>query len=164
MAEPTLHIRPFQPGDASAFRDLNEQWILKYFSLEESDRVTLGHPESSVLQPGGHIFMAMLGDIPVGCCALLADGPGVFELGKMAVMEGHRGLGIGRKILEHVIAQARALGARSLHLGTHSKLAGAIHLYETVGFRHVPPDQAPASPYARAEVFMDLQLQANKWP
>jgi predicted GNAT family acetyltransferase len=38
----------------------------------------------------------------------------------MAVSPAMRGLGIGRKLLEHAIAQARELGAKSLFLGSNS--------------------------------------------
>ena len=65
---------------------------------------------------------------------------------------------LGRKVLEYAIAQARKLGAERLHLETNRQLANAIHLYQSVGFRHVSPDQVIPSPYARANVFMALVL------
>jgi N-acetylglutamate synthase-like GNAT family acetyltransferase len=118
----------------------------------------LGNPEASVLQPGGHIFMAFDGEQPVGCCALLAVDSGRFELGKMAVSPNYRGRGIGRSILEYTIAQAKTLGAKALHLASNTSLPDAIHLYESFGFRHVPREQIPHSPYSRSNVFMYLQL------
>jgi putative acetyltransferase len=157
MSASQIHMRPFQPSDAKAFRELNEEWIAKYFGIEEQDRITLGNPEASVLQHGGHIFMAFDGEQPVGCCALLAVDSG-FELGKMAVSPEYRGQGIGRRILEYAIARAKSLGAKTLHLASNTRLPDAIHLYESVGFRHVPREQVPHSPYTRSNVFMDLQL------
>ena len=53
---------------------------------------------------------------------------------------------------------APKLGAERLHLETNRQLANAIHLYQSVGFRHVSPDQVIPSPYARANVFMALVL------
>jgi N-acetylglutamate synthase-like GNAT family acetyltransferase len=94
----------------------------------------------------------------VGCVALIPMGNGVYELSKMAVSPRLRGLGIGRTLLEHAIAQARAIGAQSLFLGSSTKLANAVHLYESVGFQHVPPERLPPMPYARADVFMKLSL------
>jgi GNAT superfamily N-acetyltransferase len=84
--------------------------------------------------------------------------PEGFELAKMAVSEGLRGNGIGRKLLEHAITEARKLGASRLYLETNRKLANAIHLYESVGFEHVSPDQVIPSPYARANVFMEMKI------
>lgn len=155
---PDVQFRPFEPGDADAFRDLNEAWIRKYFGIEEPDRVTLGDPLRKIIQPGGHIFMALAGGKAVGCCALIAEAPGEFELAKMAVDEELRGRGVGRKLLVYTIEQARALGATRLHLESNKKLENAVHLYEAVGFRHIPPERLKPSPYARADVFMEMDL------
>ena len=152
-------IRPLATkADAAAFRMLNEQWITRYFVLEEKDRETLGDPEGKILSRGGHIFMAQAGEEAIGCVALIPEGDGVYELSKMAVLPAARGLGIGRRLLEHAVSQARLIGARSLWLGSNSRLANAVHLYESVGFAHVPVERRPASLYARADVFMELQL------
>jgi putative acetyltransferase len=153
---PMVEIRTFQPEDAVAFRELNEAWIKKYFGMEEQDYVVLGDPERYVIRAGGYIFMAFLDGVAVGCCALLLEHDGVYEVAKMAVTEEIRGRGIGRKVLAHTIDQARAMGATMLTLVTNSNLANAIHLYEALGFRHVA---GPAvSPYARGDVFMELPL------
>lgn len=154
-----IEIRPLQIGeDGSAFRTLNEEWISRYFVLEKKDRETLGDPENTILRKGGKIFMAYLQGNAVGCVALIPMGDGVFELSKMAVSPGMRGQGIGRKVLEHAIAQARKLGASSLFLGSNSVLRDAVHLYESIGFQHVPPEELPEMHYARANVFMRLAL------
>lgn len=155
---PAIHLRPFKPGDEPAFRILNEAWIAKYFVIEGADRAVLEDPVKNILEPGGHIFMALLDDRPVGCCALIAMRPGEFEVAKMAVLEEERGRGIGRKVLEYAIAQAKKLDAERLYLETNRKLANAIHLYESVGFRYVSPEQVIPSPYARANVFMEMEI------
>ena len=155
---PTITIRPLQPGDEAAFRSLNEEWIGKYFGIEKEDRIVLDDPVGEIIRPGGHIFIALANDTPVGCCALKVMEPGVFEVAKMAVREGLRGYGIGRQVLEYTIAQARLLGARRLYLETNSTLQNAIHLYESVGFRHLPPERIHGSLYVRANVFMEMEL------
>jgi len=155
---PEVVLRSFRPGDESAFRELNEAWIAKYFTIEEPDRVVLSDPVANIIGEGGYIFMAVVDDLPVGCCALLPMQPGAFELAKMAVTESIRGRGIGRRVLEYAIDQARKLGASRLYLETNRTLANAIHLYESVGFQHVSPDQVIPSPYARANVFMEMKI------
>lgn len=50
------------------------------------------------------------------------------------------------------------LGAASLFLGSNSILKNAVHLYEAVGFEHVPPKSLPDMHYARADVFMRMEL------
>lgn len=155
---PTVTVRPFQPGDEAAFRELNEAWIGKYFGIEKEDRVVLDDPVGQIVRPGGHIFIGVANDEPVGCCALKFMEAGVFEVAKMAVREELRGYGIGRQVLEYTVAQARQLGAKRLYLETNNSLRNAIHLYESVGFRHLPPERVHGSLYVRANVFMEMEL------
>jgi putative acetyltransferase len=153
-------IREVKIGDdASAFRTLNEEWIVQLFSLEEKDRQLLGDPENAILRRGGHIFMASHQGENVGCVALLLLENGVYELSKMAVLPRLRNQGIGHQLLAHVIREARLFGAVSLCLATNTKLKNAIHLYEAVGFLHVPREQLPPLPYTRANVFLALTLR-----
>jgi putative acetyltransferase len=156
--ETELTIRQFMPGDETAFRKLNEEWITRYFVMEPKDVASLIDPRTTILDRGGRIFLAVRDGQAVGCCALLAVAPGEFEVAKMAVTESSRRSGIGRQLLERVIAEARASGARRLYLETNHNLAGAIRLYESRGFRHLPPERIVASPYARADVYMELCL------
>ena len=156
---PNVEFRPLQPNeDASAFRTLNEEWITHYFVLENKDREILEDPENTILRKGGHIFMVYAEGDAVGCIALIPLGQGVYELSKMAISPRLRGLGIGRRLLEHAITQAKMIGAKSLFLGSSTKLQNAVHLYESVGFRHVRPENIPPMPYTRADVFMEMQL------
>ena len=158
---PEIKFRLFQYGDAGAFRVLNEAWISRHFSLEAHDLIQLREPEHNILRAGGQIVMAVAGAEKIGCCALIFVSPGVFEVAKMAVLERYRGQGIGRRLLEYTIAQARLLGAHTLELASNSKLANAVHLYETFGFKHLPPERIEPSPYSRANVFMELRLSSK---
>lgn len=144
--------------DATAFRRLNEEWITRHFVLEPKDIETLSDPGDTIFRKGGRILMACANAEPVGCVALIPMGDGVVELAKMAVAPLYRGRGIGRRLLEYAIEQARAMAAKSVFLGSSTKLPAAVHLYETVGFRHVNPDLLGSMPYARADVFMQLEL------
>lgn len=150
-----LELREFIPEDAASFRELNAAWIERYFEMEEADRLVLSDPVGQIIQPGGHIYMAYAGGRAVGCCALILVRPNVYEIAKMAVAEEYRGHGVGRQLLAYVIGEARTLGALMLTLVTNDSLANAIHLYESLGFRHLPPEP---SPYKRANVFMELSL------
>jgi GNAT superfamily N-acetyltransferase len=76
----------------------------------------------------------------------------------MAVTEAYQGRGIGRMLLEAVIAEAREMGASRLYLETNSKLPSARRLYEAVGFHHVPAGRRKPSLYSRADVFMEMFL------
>jgi putative acetyltransferase len=158
--QPAIEIRPLAPGDdATAFRTLNEEWITRYFTLEAKDREILNDPVNSILLKGGRILLAYAGAEAVGCVALIPMKDGIYELSKMAVSQHLRGRGLGRRLIQRAIAQARSLGAKSLFLGSNTRLKDAVHLYESVGFRHVKPECLPPMPYTRADVFMEMPLE-----
>jgi ribosomal protein S18 acetylase RimI-like enzyme len=155
-----LLIREFAPGDEADFRRLNREWIVSYFAAPEpKDEAALADPRSVILDRGGRIFLAVRHGETVGCCALLAMEPGELEVAKMAVTETCQHAGIGRRLLETVITEARASGATRLYLETNHKLTPAIRLYESLGFRHLPPERIVPSPYVRADVYMELNLR-----
>jgi putative acetyltransferase len=155
---PLIEIRNFEENDAELFRNLNEAWISKYFVMEAADYAALGDPKGHILELGGHVYMAFVDGAAVGTCALIAHGPGTFEVAKMSVADAYQGMGIGRKLLEHSVAQARHLGAKLLILETNRKLTPAVRLYESTGFQHLPADRDTHSPYERANVFMEMAL------
>jgi len=138
----SVTIRDFESGDEAVFRALNEEWIVRYFAMEAKDEATFANPRATILDRGGRIFFAVREGRTVGCCALLAMAPGEFEVGKMAVTESAQRGGIGRRLLEKAIAEARAAGARRLFLETNRKVEGAIRLYEQLGFRHLLASRA----------------------
>lgn len=156
--ETPVQFRPFEPGDETVFRELNEAWIARYFVVEEKDREVLNDPVTHILNAGGALLMAVQDGVTIGTCALLAMDEGSFEVAKMTVAEQYRGLGIGKRLLARAIEYARELGAKRLYLETNSQLQNAIHVYESLGFRHLPPDRVHPSPYARANVYMELVL------
>lgn len=156
---PALSLAPLATdADRAAFRALNEAWISDFFELEAADRAALADPDGHYVAPGGAVFMAHLEGRAVGCVALCPEGPGVFEVSKMAVDPAAQGRGVGRRLLAHAVAQARAMGAHTLVLASNARLGPAVHLYESVGFRHLAAHERPHTPYARADVFMELAL------
>ena len=81
----SVAIRSFRPGDEAAFRDINLEWIERFFAVEQKDRDVLGDPAKYILDPGGAILMAVENDIPLGVVALMVMGEGSVELAKMGV-------------------------------------------------------------------------------
>jgi DNA-binding MarR family transcriptional regulator/GNAT superfamily N-acetyltransferase len=146
-----VEIIPFQRRYAADFKRLNLEWLEKHFRVEPIDEQVLSRP-LDILRGGGAIFLARYRGAIVGTCALLNAGDGRFELSKMAVTGSHQGLGIGRKLIEAVIANFLSRGARELFLESNSKLTPAITLYESSGFVHTP--RPAPSHYERSDVYM----------
>jgi GNAT superfamily N-acetyltransferase len=151
-------VREFQPADADAFFELNREWIQRYFWLEPADLEVLWQPQEVILDRGGAIFMAVRDGVRVGCCALLAMGPGEYELAKMAVTRAARRQGIGRRLMTAAIAKAESMGATRLYLESNAILPGAVALYESMGFNHISKERIRPSHYARADVFMERMV------
>ena len=90
----------------------------------------------------------------VGTAGVRRLTPAVGELKRMWLRPGHRGLGTGRALLEACLAEARALGSRALRLDTQRRLAAALALYRTYGFREIPDYNGNP----RADVWMERTL------
>jgi ribosomal protein S18 acetylase RimI-like enzyme len=153
---PDIVIRPFAPGDEAAFRDINLEWIERFFIVEQKDRDVLGNPRKYILDPGGAIFMALDGDQAVGAVALMVMGEGSVELAKMGVRPAAQGRGAGRMLVAAVVDHARAMGMRRVYIETNSVLGPALKLYRDAGF--VPLRERIATPYQRADVQLELIL------
>ena len=160
----TVQFRDFDSGserDAVTFRELNEEWIKRYFVVEDDDRKVLGDPLGQIIQPGGAILFAEVEGRTIGCCALMAqtDDPQTYELAKLAVTAEFQGRQIGRQLMVAAMDKARAMGARRLFLVTNSTLKPARNLYESLNFTYITPAQAggPAH-YERGDTFMELRL------
>ena len=148
-----VQIVDYTPAWQPAFRRLNEEWITKYFRMEEADYKALDHPQEYILDTGGHIYIALYKDEPVGACAIIPMPDGGYELAKMAVSPKAQGLGIGFLIGRACIEKARALGAPRVYLESNTTLKAAINLYYKLGFRKAA---GPPSPYERANIQMEL--------
>ena len=150
-----MQITAFEPRHAEAWKRLNEAWIAKHFAIEPKDGEVLGDPAGTILAKGGAIFMALRDGEAVGCVGLIALSDGGFEVAKMTVSEAARGIGLGKLLMAACIDHARSAGAPRLYLETNSSLAPALALYRAAGFIDLP---ARPTPYARADVFMELAL------
>jgi len=76
--------------------------------------------------------------IPVGCGAVRLLDNDTGELKRMYMAPSARGTGLGRRLVEALEAEARALGARRLVLETGVRQAAALALYQATGFRPIP--------------------------
>lgn len=152
-----VQIVDFIPAYQQAFRELNEEWISKYFKMEAADHKALDNPQKSIIDKGGHILVALYNNEPVGVCALLKMDDPVYEyeLAKMAVSPKAQGKNIGWLLGKAAIDKARSLGAKKLYLESNTILQPAINLYHKLGFQKVI---GHATPYERCNIQMELVL------
>ena len=150
-----IDLDPQNQGHKLAFKQINYEWIEKYFKVEKGDLASLEDPEKYFLATGGAVLLARQGEEYLGTSALKPMGNDVYELCKMGVSESARGLGIGGLIGEAAIKKARELGAKRVYLETNSSLTPALTLYAKLGFVRI---ENFTSPYERADVAMEIWL------
>jgi ribosomal protein S18 acetylase RimI-like enzyme len=149
-----VRVVDFEPRWRDDFARLNMEWLERWFTVEPEDREVLGDPETHVLASGGRVLFAVdESDRVLGTVALMRHEDGLVELTKMAVEPELRGAGIGRKLMAAAIEAFAQMGGRELFLESNTRLAPALKLYESAGFRH-QPTLRPGSHYQRADVYM----------
>lgn len=152
-----VRILEYNPEYKNHFRDLNYEWISKYFKIEKKDRQLLEYPEKEILQKGGYILFAEYENEIAGTAALLKHSEKEYELAKMAVSGKVQGKQIGKKLALAVIKKAKSLNAETLFLETNTTLIPALNLYKSLGFAEV--EMKNQSEYKRATLRMELSLK-----
>ncbi len=93
--------------------------------------------------PSGRLLVARCADHAAGCIALRKLEAGICEMKRLYVRPGDRGRGLGRMLVERLIAEARAIGYERMRLDTiESAMKDAIALYRRMGFKEIAPYSA----------------------
>lgn len=89
--------------------------------------------------PHGCVLLAEEDHMVLGCVAMRQATPDICEMKRLYVRPAARGKQLGRKLVEQLIADARAAGYREMRLDVQEKSLSARKLYADFGF-------APAEP------------------
>ena len=144
MAEPRemINLRPATNADSAAVKALIFG-ILAEYGLKSDAATTdadLDNIEEQYTNRGGSFSVLVTQDGRiVGSVGIYATASDVCELRKMYLAKDWRGHGLGRRLLDHGLGEARRLGFRRVVLETASALKEAIGLYERYGFRPYKP-------------------------
>lgn len=150
----TIEIIDFIPKYKHRWKEINEEWIKETFWMEEIDHQHCDEPEKYILEKGGVILFAKIGEEIAGTAGLIKEPEGVYELIKMAVDKNHRGKGVGRKLCAAAIERAKIEGAKMLYLYSNTEGVGnAVGLYRKLGFKEVP---LSSDEFERANIQMEL--------
>jgi DNA-binding MarR family transcriptional regulator/GNAT superfamily N-acetyltransferase len=145
-------------------RDLDARYCLRSYFEELGRRFHAGFDpaqsisagDEEITLPNGLLLVASLHGSAVGCGALkLHADTRIAEVKRMWVSSDVRGFGLGRRLLERLVAEAASRGMLILQLETNRSLTEAKHLYETAGFVEV--EAFNDEPYAHHWFRKDLR-------
>jgi putative acetyltransferase len=164
-------IRPAQgPEDLDAARTLFREYAAGLgfdLSFQGFEAELAGLP-GEYAPPRGALLLAEAGDGTArpggaeqdagsarfaGCVALRPFDSEVSEMKRLFVRPAWRGTGLGRRLAEAILDEGRRLGYARLRLDTVPAMRGAIALYESLGFRDIPPyrhNPVPGTRYLEA--------------
>jgi len=98
-----------------------------------------------------------------GFAPLTGGGEAVCELRKMYFRREARGLGLGARLLDHVLAEARRAGHRTCYLETIEAMGDARRLYQSFGFRPLDAPLGETGHFAcNAFYLLDLTSRSEK--
>ena len=121
--------------DASALVLALEEHLAARYPVESRH----GYSVETLIEQKVAFFVARVDGVPAGCGGVQLVGTEFGELKRMWVDPAFRRLGLGRVILDQLADHARAHGISVLRLETGVDQDAAIALYESFGFRRIPP-------------------------
>lgn len=71
----------------------------------------------------------------IAVIVLLPTRPGTLKIVNIAVREAFQGRGIGKKLIQFAMDQAREKNAKTIEIGTGNSSVGQLLLYQKCGFR-----------------------------
>jgi N-acetylglutamate synthase-like GNAT family acetyltransferase len=98
-------------------------------------------------------------DRPIGCTALEKADPGHCYLERLAVAPPYRNNGLGKKLVQHVLAEAKALNMKRVGIGIIAEQTELKSWYRKIGFVEKETKQFPHLPFRVA--FMTYTLSGD---
>ena len=89
--------------------------------------------------PDGRLFLLWKDGAVVGCAALRKVDGSICEMKRVYIRPAVRGKGLGRRLIESILAEAREAGYSRVCLDVLPEFFAAQGIYESLGFRPAPP-------------------------
>lgn len=126
----------------------------EYLNLQHYD-YELNDPFEKYGPPDGRLYLAVWNGIAAGCIALRRLDEHNCEMKRLFVRPGFRNQGIGGRLVQQILSDARKIGYQSMLLDTLPFLERAIQMYRNFGFQEIPIyNDSPMS----SAIYMRLEL------
>jgi ribosomal protein S18 acetylase RimI-like enzyme len=135
-----VEIRHARPADIAAVRAMMREyieWIALDLAFQEIDAELDGLP-GDYAPPRGVLLVAAGGDRYAGMIALRPFDTRICEMKRLFIRPEARGLGLARRLIDALLAEARRLGYAEIRLDTLPMMGAAQALYEAMGFVDMP--------------------------
>jgi GNAT superfamily N-acetyltransferase len=148
-----IDIRPFTAADQTVAQQLILAGLREHWGyIDDTRNPDVEDIEAHYLQQGHLFVVAQAGVEIVGTGGLVCVQADTMRMVRVSVHKGWRRLGIGRILVEHLVAAARQRGAGQVVVETSRGWHDAISLYQACGFIQYVEDVA--------DVHLMLELEA----
>ncbi len=107
--------------------------------------------------PDGKLFLALIDGKTADCIALRKLEQGICEMKRLYVRNEFRGSGLGKKLIEKLIGEARFIGYKKMRLDTlPNQMSKAVNIYKSYKFAEIPPYYE--NPH-KETLFLELDLK-----
>ncbi len=150
-----LNIYPVETDeDLEIAKGLLREYLAYIFELD-GPKLQMNDLSEQFRPPDNCLLVAKQREETAGCVALRKLSDDTCEMKRLYVRPEFRGLQIGRKLADAIIAQARKIGYKYMRIHTISALEQANRLYKSLGFTEIDPYEHTSREDA---VFMELKL------
>lgn len=129
----------------------------KYFDPQAFEEELASLP-GKFAPPAGRLLIAHDDGVAAGTVALRPFSDQICEMKSMFVVPQSIGKGIGRKLAESLISEARGIGYTKMRLDTGPRQIAAQTLYRSLGFKKIAPYYNLPKDLAEKGLFMELDL------
>ncbi|MGH9883012.1 MAG: GNAT family N-acetyltransferase [Pyrinomonadaceae bacterium] len=151
-------VQAITPSDIQTARELFREyaaWLGLDLCFQNFEKELADLP-GEYSPPRGRLLLALTETDIAGCVALRSIGNNVCEMKRLFVRPAFRAHGLGRKLAERIVEEARTIGYDKMRLDTlPGKMDRAIAMYRSLGF--VAIERYYNNPYDEV-IFMELDL------
>lgn len=145
-------------NEISAVRDLfieYAEWLDVSLCFQNFDEELATLP-GRYAPPEGRLYLVKSNGKYTGCAGLRKIDDGICEMKRLYLKPEMRGSGIGKKLVQLLIDEARDIGYKSMRLDTiKEKMPNAVDIYEKFGFKKIDKYYDNPNPHT---LFMELVL------